>query len=74
MLKYSKSPIDVSRVEDLKIFCEVQPAHTHCRHIYESSHIKVVDGFKDKSYKILVMSSRILSFLLLWKYNLNYLK
>lgn len=48
MLKYSKSPIDVSRAEDFKTSNEVLPAHTHSRHIYESTYMKVVDGFKDK--------------------------
>lgn len=47
MLKYSKSPIDVSRLEDFKTFREVQSAHTHSRHIYESTHMKVVDEFKE---------------------------
>lgn len=55
MLKYSKSPIDVSKVEDhFKICIGIQPArviksHTHFRHIYDSAHIKVVDGFRERS-------------------------
>lgn len=67
MLKYSKSPIDVSGIEDFKTFNEVQSAHTQSRPIYESAHMKVVDEFEDKSCNILLMSSRILPFLVLWK-------
>lgn len=53
MLKYSKSPIDVSKVEDhFKICIGIQPArvinsHTHSRHIYDSAHMKVV--FRERS-------------------------
>lgn len=53
MLKYSKSPIDVSKVEDhFKICIGIQPArvinsHTHSRYIYDRAHTKVV--FKERS-------------------------
>lgn len=55
MLKYSKAPIDVSKVEDhLKICMRIQPArviksHTHSRPIYDSTHMTVVDGLKERS-------------------------
>lgn len=55
LLKYSKSPIDVSKVAYyFKICVQIQPArvikpHSHTRSIYDITPMKVVDGFRERA-------------------------